>query len=103
MLWMVILLAGFSLIAPPEVGQLRTWVNEAQNDHYDFTLKMKERGVEVLELHDLLAQTHGANGDSYSGGRAPHLSANPFVSGRVSVVMNVTTAPIETYQKNQLL
>src|SRR5579862_6748737 len=33
------------------------WVHEAQKDHYDFTLKMHERGVEVLELHDLLAQT----------------------------------------------
>jgi arginine deiminase len=33
------------------------WVHEAQKDHYDFVLKMKERGVEVLELHDLLAET----------------------------------------------
>ena len=33
------------------------WVHEAQKDHYDFSLKMKERGVEVLELHDLLAET----------------------------------------------
>ena len=33
------------------------WVHEAQKDHYDFTLKMQERGIEVLELHDLLAQT----------------------------------------------
>ena len=33
------------------------WVQEAQKDHYDFTLKMKDRGVEVLELHDLLAET----------------------------------------------
>lgn len=33
------------------------WVHEAQKDHYDFTLKMKERGVEVLELHDMLEQT----------------------------------------------
>src|SRR5262249_45178141 len=33
------------------------WVQEAQKDHYDFSLKMKERGVEVLELHDLLART----------------------------------------------
>jgi len=31
------------------------WVHEAQKDHYDFVLKMQERGVEVLELHDLLA------------------------------------------------
>ena len=26
------------------------WVQEAQKDHYDFVLKMRERGVEVLEL-----------------------------------------------------
>lgn len=32
------------------------WVHEAQKDHYDFVLKMQERGVEVLELHDLLAE-----------------------------------------------
>jgi len=35
------------------------WVQEAQKDHYDFVLKMQQRGVEVLELHDLLAQTLG--------------------------------------------
>jgi arginine deiminase len=33
------------------------WVHEAQKDHYDFTLKMKERDIEVLELHDMLAET----------------------------------------------
>jgi arginine deiminase len=33
------------------------WVQEAQKDHYDFVLKMRERGVEVLELHEMLAQT----------------------------------------------
>src|ERR1700720_4655428 len=33
------------------------WVQEAQKDHYDFVLKMRERGVEVLEFHDLLAET----------------------------------------------
>ena len=33
------------------------WVHEAQKDHYDFRLKMEERGVEVLELHDMLAET----------------------------------------------
>jgi arginine deiminase len=32
------------------------WVHEAQKDHYDLVLKMQERGVEVLDLHDLLAQ-----------------------------------------------
>lgn len=33
------------------------WVQEAQKDHYDFVLKMRERGAEVLDLHDLLAET----------------------------------------------
>ncbi len=33
------------------------WVHEAQRDHFDFVLKMQERGVEVLEFHDMLAQT----------------------------------------------
>jgi arginine deiminase len=33
------------------------WVQEAQKDHYDFVLKMRERDVEVLDLHDLLAET----------------------------------------------
>lgn len=33
------------------------WVQEAQKDHYDFVRKMEQRGVEVLDLHDLLAQT----------------------------------------------
>jgi arginine deiminase len=33
------------------------WVQEAQKDHYDFVLKMRERGVEVVDLHDLLAET----------------------------------------------
>ncbi len=33
------------------------WVAKAQQDHRDFTQKMRERGVEVLELHQLLAET----------------------------------------------
>jgi arginine deiminase len=33
------------------------WVEDAQKDHYDFVLKMQQRGVEVLDLHDLLSQT----------------------------------------------
>ena len=33
------------------------WVQEAQKDHFDFVLKMQQRGVEVFDLHDLLAQT----------------------------------------------
>jgi arginine deiminase len=30
------------------------WVHEAKNDHHDFVVKMEERGIEVLEMHQLL-------------------------------------------------
>lgn len=33
------------------------WVEAAQRDHQDFVDSMTSRGVEVVELHDLLAQT----------------------------------------------
>jgi arginine deiminase len=33
------------------------WVENAQRDHADFVNKMTQRGVEVVELHELLAQT----------------------------------------------
>jgi len=33
------------------------WVENAQRDHADFVNKMTQRGVDVVELHDLLAQT----------------------------------------------
>jgi arginine deiminase len=33
------------------------WVENAQRDHADFVDKLRGRGVEVVELHDLLAQT----------------------------------------------
>lgn len=33
------------------------WVEQARKDHHDFVLKMQDRGIEVLEFHDLLAQT----------------------------------------------
>jgi arginine deiminase len=33
------------------------WVQEAQKDHYDFVQKMRERGTEVLDLHEMLAET----------------------------------------------
>ncbi|UHD17549.1 arginine deiminase [Thiocapsa bogorovii] len=33
------------------------WVTNAKRDHFDFMLKMRERGVEVVEMHNLLAET----------------------------------------------
>lgn len=33
------------------------WVDNARRDHFDFMTKMRDRGVEVVEMHNLLAQT----------------------------------------------
>ena len=33
------------------------WVSQAKRDHFDFVTKMRDRGVEVLEMHNLLAET----------------------------------------------
>ncbi|MFF2549532.1 arginine deiminase [Nocardia sp. NPDC058058] len=33
------------------------WVQNAQRDHRDFVSAMRERGIEVIELHDALAET----------------------------------------------
>ena len=33
------------------------WVENAKRDHFDFITKMRDRGVDVVELHNLLAET----------------------------------------------
>lgn len=33
------------------------WVSQAKTDHYAFVNLMRERGIEVFELHDILAET----------------------------------------------
>jgi len=33
------------------------WVQNAKRDHFDFMNKMRERGVEVVEMHNLLTET----------------------------------------------
>jgi arginine deiminase len=33
------------------------WVDVAKRDHFDFVNKLRDRGVEVLEMHNLLTQT----------------------------------------------
>jgi arginine deiminase len=38
------------------------WVENAQRDHADFVNKLTQRGVEVVELHDLLAETAAVPG-----------------------------------------
>ena len=32
------------------------WVQQARTDHADFRMKMEDRGVEVLELHQLIGE-----------------------------------------------
>src|ERR1700761_3352247 len=33
------------------------WVDNAKRDHFDFITKMRDRGVEVVEMHNLLTDT----------------------------------------------
>ena len=33
------------------------WVENAKRDHFDFMMKMRDRGIEVVEMHNLLAET----------------------------------------------
>ena len=33
------------------------WVEMAKRDHVDFVLKMRDRGIEVIEIHEILAET----------------------------------------------
>lgn len=33
------------------------WLERAKRDHFDFMTKMRERGVEVVEMHNLLTET----------------------------------------------
>ena len=32
------------------------WVNQAKRDHFDFVTKMRERNIEVVEMHNLLTE-----------------------------------------------
>jgi arginine deiminase len=33
------------------------WVENARRDHFDFVAKMRDRGIDVVEMHNLLAET----------------------------------------------
>ena len=33
------------------------WVETAKRDHFDFVLKMRDRGIDVVEMHNLLSET----------------------------------------------
>ncbi len=45
----------------PEISvrnvQRKIWVDVAKRDHFDFMQKMRDRGVEVVEMRNLLTET----------------------------------------------
>ena len=55
------------------------WVEKAKSDHAAFMASMRDRGVEVVELHDVLAETRpdptGAPG-CWTGGSRPTRSVS---------------------------
>jgi arginine deiminase len=55
------------------------WVERAQYEHDQFVARMRERGVEVLLLRDLLAETLGAS--EHARARLVELAASPFTVG----------------------
>jgi arginine deiminase len=59
------------------------WVERAQRDHFDFMTKMRERGVEVIELHNLLTEML-ANPDAKAWLLDRKITANEVGLGLVS-------------------
>lgn len=73
------------------------WVENAQRDHADFVNKMTQRGVEVVELHDLVAQTLGVPG------ARDWLLDRKVVPNRVGLgLVDETRAYLETLDPAQL-
>ncbi|WP_199549263.1 arginine deiminase [Streptomyces sp. N35] len=73
------------------------WVENAQRDHADFVNKLQQRGVEVVELHELLAQTM-AIGEARSW-----LLDRKIVPNQVGVgLIEDTRAFLETLEPRQL-
>jgi arginine deiminase len=61
------------------------WVRESQKDHYDFVVTMRERGIEVLELHELLAETL-ADSTARAWVLDRRITANDVGAGMVGVI-----------------
>jgi len=63
------------------------WVEQAKRDHRDFVSKMQERGVRVLEMHDLLEQVL----DLPEGRK--YILDRRIIPGYIGVVMAKETRP----------
>ncbi|MFJ3103665.1 arginine deiminase [Streptomyces sp. NPDC086835] len=73
------------------------WVDNAQRDHADFVDKLRERDVEVVELHDLLTQTM-AIGEARSWLLDRKITANEVGIG----LIDSTRAFLETLEPRKL-
>jgi arginine deiminase len=73
------------------------WVENAQRDHADFVNKLAGRGVEVLELHDVLAATLKVEG------ARDWLLDRKIIPNRVGLgLVDATRAYLETLSPRQL-
>ncbi|WP_395692294.1 arginine deiminase [Nocardioides sp.] len=73
------------------------WVENAQRDHADFVNKLTQRGVEVVELHDLLAETLDVPG------ARDWLLDRKIVPNRVGLgLVDATRGYLETLSSRQL-
>jgi arginine deiminase len=73
------------------------WVENAQRDHADFVNKLTQRGVEVVELHDLLAQTMDVPG------ARDWLLDRKIVANRVGLgLVDLTRSYLESLGSRQL-
>jgi arginine deiminase len=73
------------------------WVENAQRDHQDFVNKLRNRGVDVVELHELLAQTM-----AIPEGKA-WLLDRKIVANEVGLgLVEVTRAFLESLEPRQL-
>ena len=73
------------------------WVENAQRDHADFVNKMRLRGVDVVELHDLLAETMAVPG------ARDWLLDRKIVPNRVGLgLVDSTRAYLETLSEREL-
>ncbi len=73
------------------------WVENAKRDHFDFVTKMRDRGIEVVEMHNLLAETRGRprgeGVDPRPPGRAQPGRARPRRRGPVATSTVWPTGP----------
>jgi arginine deiminase len=73
------------------------WVENAQRDHADFRNKLTQRGVEVVELHELLAETMDVPG------ARDWLLDRKIVANRVGLgLVDTTRAFLETLPSRDL-